>query len=328
MKSSRFRSVVVFVCIVLGSFAAVFFYMKSRDRRSQDETPDVRSKRQGQSSDGNAKPHGQRVRYLTKGEQVAPDQRSKELDEIEALSPELLTGDVGDMMDRIWASREIASHFTSRKEVGDAVAKIPFTGHVEVSQEQAEILRNQVTELVFDNGHNNFSAYLTFLKKTGQVISEKQEKDLRDIFADRGLPSDQIPKDPWELLAKFLDGAGASPTVCRWKGLSVDGSEIRIFETQEPEPPIGGDLYQLRQALSQFRRFTEPPVSLDETLQRTGKVVMADVRILIAHDEGMGGVVWPYIIRYWREPDSNIWRAHEAVLFQNRRMAPDGYILY
>ena len=119
---------------------------------------------------------------------------------------------------------------------------------------------------------------------------------------------------------RFKGVRSDEPTVSRWTGLILEGSEIRVFESRESEPPIGGDLYQLRGAIGTFRHFTEPPVPLQEVLRDNGKVLMADVRLLIAHDDGMGGVVWPYVVRYWFDYAGGTWRPHRGVNFPSGRL--------
>ncbi len=103
-----------------------------------------------------------------------------------------------------------------------------------------------------------------------------------------------------------------------WKGLVLEGSNIKIFEAQSPKLPIGEKLKELRGGIRFYNDHTAPPISLEEMLKKNGKVLMADVMFFITHDDSTGGVVWPYTIRYWFDPENNSWRVQKLALFRNR----------
>lgn len=326
MKTNNARAVVLFLLVAVSACLIVFASRGTHIRAHPDEVATTQADTPGQAS----RPARLPVRYLSDGDEVPPELRSPELDEIDALSPELLKGDTAALMEMIWASRKIDTHFATREEVNDVVGRISFVGSIEISDEQSRPLRNALTELLFYNAREDHDAYLAFLRESGERVTEFNQKVLRDTFSSYGYPADQIPADPWQLLGRWFKGVRADePTVSRWTGLILEGSEIRVFESREPEPPIGGDLYQLRGGIGTFRHFTEPPVPLQEVLRDNGKVLMADVRLLIAHDDGMGGVVWPYVVRYWFDYASGTWRPHRGVNFPSGRLQlPRPFLVY
>lgn len=326
MKTNNLRAVVLFLLVAVGACLIVFTSRGTQSRAHPDEV----STTQADTPEPVPKPTRLPVRYFLDTDDVPAELRSPELDEIDTLSAELLRGDTAALMEMIWASRKIDTHFASREEVNDVVGRIPLAGSVSVSEEQARPLRNALTELLFHNARQNYDAYLAFLKESGERVTAFNEKVLRDTFADYGIAADQIPADPWQLLGQWFKGVRSDePTVSRWTGLILEGSEIRVFESREPEPPIGGDLYQLRGCIGTFRHFTEPPAPLQEVLRDNGKVLMADVRLLIAHDDGMGGVVWPYVVRYWFDSTNGTWRPHRGVNFPSGRLQlPRPFLVY
>jgi len=116
----------------------------------------------------------------------------------------------------------------------------------------------------------------------------------------------------------------------RWKGLVLEGSKIKVFETQTSDPPmLGNEIYDFCGAVCTFDHRTLPPISLEELLKEEGKALIADVLVFIQHDDEMGGVVWPYVFRYFFDPINNKWRVKRQIQYSNKnKPSPGGLFLH
>jgi len=227
--------------------------------------------------------------------------------DLEALLRDIIKGDVGDAMDMAWSSREIICDFSDRSEVAEQVNQFPIVSDITVPEEQLAQLHNCVTEMIFNNGNDDYESYLSFLRESGETVHRHMHE------------GELLPADSWEAVAEGLRrNKKESGLMSRWEGLVLEGSRITIFEAQTSDLPLGRVLRRLRRAIRTYGRLTAPPISPDDVLKSEGKILMADVQVFIAHDASTGGVVWPFIIRYWFDPVHSSWRAQRAALFRNR----------
>lgn len=225
--------------------------------------------------------------------------------DLKALLRDIIDGDVGDAMDMAWSSRQITSDFSDRSKVAEVISQFPIVSDIAVSEEQTELLRNCVTEWIFNNGNDDYESYLSFLRESGMTIQPHE--------------GEPLPANPWKVCAESLRwNKENSGLMSRWEGLVLEGSNIKIFEAQTTNLPLGRVLRKLRGAIRTYGRLFAPPISPDDVLKSEGKILMADVQVFIAHDASTGGVVWPFIIRYWFDPVHSSWRAQQAALFRNR----------
>lgn len=328
MRLGKARAIIALFCCFLG--AGIISFMLSQDAGPWpgDNSTHRETKRDPQGSQWNrnlATPR-RREAGTTAGSDLQAS--SDDLKALEALCGDLVAGDMGDAMDMEWSSREITSDFSDPNKVADAIRQFPVTGDVPLSKERLDLLCKFATEMIFNNGNNDYDSYLNFLRTCGERVDPSVYDLARRSYIGSGIPQDEIPTDPWELLSQDLrDRKKVFDCSSMWKGLVSEGSSIRVFETQTSRLPLGPGLYSLRGAVTTFRDLTAPPISLDEMLEDKGKVLMADVQVFIAHDDVTGGVVWPYIIRYWFDPIDNLWRVQRAALFKNRHKAYRIYVL-
>lgn len=321
MQFDKAKIVIVLICCFLG--ASIIAFLLKRDGNLVPI--DKAGKHELQESKANQNQPAPQNKVALNNANNEPETQYDNIEDLEALSGDLLEGDIGDVMDMEWKSREITSDFSDRNKVAEVIRQFPIVSDIAVSKEQLDLIRNCATEMIFNNGNNDYDSYLNFLRKSGEMVGQSVCELARKHFINRGIPEEEVPTDPWELLSEDLKHRKEAGIMSMWKGLVSEGSSIKIFEAQTSKLPIGKKLKKLRGAIRTYRDLTAPPISLDEMLKTKGKVVMADVQIFIAHDDSTGGVVWPYIIRYWFDSINNSWRVQKAALFENRHTA---YLIY
>lgn len=306
MQFDKAKIIIVLICCFVGASVITFLLKRDSNLVTKDQTTDKEEKHEHQESKANHNQPPQNKEVLNNAKND-PETLYDNIDDLEALSGDLLEGDIGDVMDKIWSSREISSDFSDRNKVAEVIRQFPIVSDIAVSEGQLDQLRNCATEMIFNNGNDDYDSYLNFLRESGETVHHHYHEGKK------------LPADSWEALAEgFKYNKENSGLMSRWGGLVLEGSRITIFEAQTSQLPIGKKLKELRKAIRTFSDVTDPPISLDDMLKAEGKVIMADVMVFIAHDDSMGGVVWPYIIRYWFDPVHNSWRVQRAALFQNR----------
>lgn len=322
MLFDKAKIIILLICCFLGASIIAFLLKKDGNLVLKDKPPDKAGKHELQESKAKQHQPTQQNKEALNTANNEPETQSDNIEDLEALLGDMIEGDISDLMDMEWSSREITSDFSDRNKVAEVIGQFPIVSDIVVSEEQLDLLRNCATEMIFNNGNNDHDSYLNFVRKSGETVSKS---DLTR-FIGGGIPEKEIRTDPWGLLSKDLNRLKLYRTPM-WKGLVFEGSEIKIFEAQTSKLPLGEDLRRIRGAIHTFRDRTDPPVSLDEMLKTKGKVMMADVQVFIAHNDKAGGVVWPYMIRYWFDPINSSWRVQRAVLFRNRHRMYPIYVL-
>lgn len=315
MKIEKSKLTLVLICCFLG--AAIFvFLLKSNSNvnlKNRQPSPTVKQRPQDNAANRNGPAlRNDAVSDIPKNDK---EMEYDDISDLEALLGDIIDGDIGDAMDVVWSSREITCDFSDRSKVAEQVNQFPIVSDIPVLAEQLAQLRNCVTQMIFNNGNDDYESYLSFLRESGETIQ-----------AHHGEP---LPPNPWKVHAESLrQNKENSGLMSRWEGLVLEGSRIKIFEAHTSNPPLGRDLRRLRGAIRVYGRMTVPPVRADDVLKSEGKILMADVQVFIAHDASTGGVVWPFIIRYWFDPVHSSWRAQQAALFRNRHKDPLIKIIY
>ncbi len=309
MQFDKAKIIIVLICCFLGASIIGFLLKRDSNLVSKDQTMDNAGKNELQES--KAKQNKEALNNAQKDLEAIYDN----IDDLEALSGDLIEGDIGDVMDKIWSSREITSDFSDRERIAEVIRQFPITSEIALSEEQTGLLHNCVTEMIFNNGNDNYESYLSFLRESGETLHRHE--------------GEPLPANPWKVFAESLrwnkENRGF---MSKWEGLVLEGSNIKIFEAQTSQLPIGKKLQELRGAITTFSKMTVPPISPDDVLKSEGKILMSDVMFFIAHDDSTGGTVWPYIIRCWFDPVYSSWRVKRAVLFRNRRKYYTIDILY
>lgn len=255
-------------------------------------------------------------------------QKQQETETIPIKDLEILLGDIGDALDMIWSNREITCDFSNKNKIKEIVRNFPIVGNVKLTQDQLDQLYNWSTEMIFNHGNNNFSDYIDFLRMSGESIGPSYYEGMRKMEMNRGIPEKEIPNDHWELLSKRIEFiAKEHGRRTYWKGLVSEGSRITIFEATKSDLPIGSQLKQLRGSITIYKNAFFHPISVEQAIGDQGNVIMVDVRFFIAHDDSIGGVIWPYIARFWFDTVNNSWRAQKVALLSNRHTAYPIYIL-
>ena len=232
---------------------------------------------------------------------------SEDIKELESLLGDMIDGDIGDALDMVWSNREIVSDFSDYNNIAKIINQIPIKSNINISNEQSNQLYNSITKMVFSNGNNDYDDYFSFLKESGEIVHLHEDQT--------------VPEDPWKTLTEDLKyNKEEFGLESMWKGFVLEGSNIQIFKARSANLPIGQDLYSLRGAIRTFGLLTDPPISLNDMLEKEQEVLMADVTFFISHNDLTGGVIWPYIVRYWFDPVNKFWRVEKVALFRNRNV--------
>ena len=312
MQIEKSKIIIVLICCFLGASLIAFLLKRDGTHIPKEKPTDKAGKHQLYESQTQQQLERQTTEsFDTTG--ADPETQSDNIEDLEALSGDLLEGDIGDVMDMEWSSREITSDFSDRNKVAEVIGQFPITSDITVSEEQIDMLRNCVTEMIFNNGNNDYDSYLNFVRKSGETVQQFKIESIRTRLIEKGISEEEISTDPWKLLSEDHHGRKSL-----WKGLVSEDSNIKIFEAQTSKLPIGKKLKELRGGSRTYNDLTAPPISLDEMLTKKGKVLMADVMFFIAHEDVTGGIVWPYTTRYWFDPINSSWRVQKLVLFRNR----------
>lgn len=246
-------------------------------------------------------------------------------DDLAALE-EILDVDPVDLMDMEWNQRAVVCDFSSREKVAEAVRSFALVTDARVAEEQLDLLRETVTESVYRNGSNDYVGYLDHARRSGERVAPSIDEFFRRALTERSaVPKQDVPTDPWELVSKVVRERDYRS---RWKGLVVEGSEIKIFPAETPNVPHPGEeLSTIRGSVRTYHDWTDPPLSLEEAIRLNGTVLIADVKVFVAHEDAMGGIVRPYVIRYWLDPVHDLWRAKVVSAYPNRHERFEGYMM-
>lgn len=310
------KAKIIFLLFFFLGICIIFFTMKRGDNDASDDKVTSKSiiqdahKAKGemyQSKQDDAK-----ISEIAKAE-------LKVLEDIEDLTllESLIDMDVSTLMDINWDNSEIDADFADRDSIVNLIQAMPVKNRHLVSEKVLKALHSSLIEVVFDNGTNDFEAYTSFLKSYGEKVLVDVYKDLRKHLLEEGRGDEkEVTSDQWQVILQYYKKHRYSS---RWEGFVATGSEIRIFETHTSElDQPGSKLAAIRQAITTFRHISNPPITLNEMLESEGKVFLADAIVFIAHDDEMGGIVRPYIIRYWYDPVHELWRPLDMSCLQNR----------
>ncbi len=103
------------------------------------------------------------------------------IDDLEALSGDLVEGGIDEVMDKIWSSREITSDFSDRERTAEVISQFPIVSNIALSEKQLDMLRNCATEMIFNNGNSDYESYLSFVKNSGERFSSLGLNLLEDV---------------------------------------------------------------------------------------------------------------------------------------------------
>lgn len=238
---------------------------------------------------------------------------SDDIEDLEALLGDMVD-DVSDAIELVWSSREISSDFSDYNEVEAVIGQFPIVSKMNVKTEQLDQLRDNITTTLYYGAIDDFDSLARFLKESGEKPAAFQNA-----------------ADPWQsYLEEVKHEKNEYGFRSRWKGLVLEGSKIKVFETQTSDPPmLGNEIYDFCGAVCTFDHRTLPPISLEELLKEEGKALMADMLVFIQHDDEMGGVVWPYVFRYFFDPINNKWRVKRQIQYSNKnKPSPGGLFLH
>jgi len=328
MKIGKTKIIIALVCCFLGAGAIAFLLKRESnfDLTNQQHVQESKQKQLDKAATDN-----QQESQITELSHT-PDNnagiQSDDISDLEALLGDIIDGDIGDALDMVWSNWEITCDFSDKNKIEEIVRSFPVVGNVKLTQDQSDQLCNWATEMIFNHGSNNFNDYIDFLKISGETIGPFYYERMRKMEINRGIPEEEIPTDRWELLSKRIELIKKEhDRRSYWKGLVSEGSQITIFEAAKSNLPIGSQLKQLRGGITIYLNKFSHPISLEQAIGDQGKVIMADVQVFIAHEDSIGGVVWPYIVRYWFDTVNSSWRMQEVALLRNRHTAYPIYIL-
>ena len=328
MHLDRPKIIILLTCCFLGVGAIAFLLKRESnvDLTNQQHVQESKQKQLDKVANDNQQ-ESQITEFSYTSDNNAGIQ-SDDIRDLEVLLGDIIEGDIGDALDMVWSNREITCDFTDKNKIEEIVRRFPVLGNVKLTQEQLEQLCNWSTEMIFSHGSNNFNDYIDFLKISGEIIEPLYYEGMRKMEINRGISEEEIPTDRWELFSKrneLIKKEHDRRTY--WKGLVFEGSQITIFEATKSNLSIGSRLKQLRGGISIYSSPHSGPISIEQAIEDQGKVIMADVQVFIAHEDSIGGVVWPYIARYWFDTVNNSWRAQKVAILRNRHTAYPIYIL-
>jgi len=328
MKIDKTKITIVLIFCLLGVITIAFLLKRESNIDLSNQHRDQANK---QKQHDNATTYKQQESQITDNSHITDNNteiQSDDIRDLEVLLGDLIEGDIGDALDFEWSNWEITCDFSDKNKIEEIVRNFPVIGNAKLTQDQSDQLCNRITEMIFNHGCNNFNKHIDFLKKSGEIIGSSYYERMRKMEINRGIPEEEIPTDRWELLSKRIELIkNEHDRRSYWKGLVSEGSHITIFESTKSNLPIGSKLKQLRGGIAVYHNSFSHPISLEQAIGDQGKVIMADVQVFIAHEDSIGGVVWPYIARYWFDTVNNSWRAQKVALLRNRHTAYPIYIL-
>ena len=321
MQISKIRLCVLLISI-LGLFAAVFIKYKYKTGANNIQTGN-KSQTYGRHDN---KIQESKTACTVLDEPTNDDLEKNSINDL-ALLEKLTEIDLSTAMDMRWDSKSVTCNFEDYEKVADTIQAIPIINKAMVTNEQLKTLHDVITQMVFDNGTHNIEAYFDYMKKNGQTISTDSYNSLRKALKEEvKIPEMEIASEPWDLAVQFCETYDYCTS---WQGLVSEDSEIKLFKTQTSTLDLPGKiLANLREACTNFARFTVPPKTIEYEIQSKGEVILADAKVYIQHADKMGAIVRPYIIRYWYDSDNSVWRPLEMTCFQNRHEHFDVRVLY
>jgi hypothetical protein len=208
-----------------------------------------------------------------------------------------------------WNSLHISMDFGDRSELAMFVQEIPVEGIELLTESQLGLLHIAVTEWLFYNGNNDGESYYRYLFESKETLNEDIQEVIRKLALEKNrldvLEMNSLQQMVWLFREKKID--------INWQGLVAEGTRIKVLETEtanllHPGAAIRGIN---RKIVGYFRR-TAPPISFEDELKNRASVLVADLEVYIASDEGN---IKPYFCRYWFDTENTIWRLKAVVYY-------------
>jgi len=227
-----------------------------------------------------------------------------------------------------WDSWAVDTVLTDRRSVSEGVESLPWVTEVQVAQEDKQALEDVLCEFLLACGTESFSDYFAYLERSGEVIAEDIEGEFRRTLEEYGgVPRSEQPSDPWEVARQFC--SDIKPGGTEWRGLVVKHSEVRVFETAITDlPELGKHFRLLCEVKGIGRHISKPPMGLKEALALDGTCRVADVTLYVAHSDRLNAVTRPYMLRFWYDSRSKVWRPLTMSSFQGKHDRLMSYIVF
>jgi len=208
-----------------------------------------------------------------------------------------------------WNSRHTSMDFNDRSELAMFVQEIPVEGIDLLTESQLGLLHIAVTEWLFCNGNNDRESYYRYLFESKETLDEDGQEEIRKLALDKNR-LDVLEMNSLQQLVWFYS---EKKTNIHWQGLVAEGTRIKAFETETANFLYPGDAIQSinRKIVGYFRK-TTPPISFEDELKNRASVLVADLEVYVASDEGN---IKPYFCRYWFDTENNNWRLKDVVYY-------------
>jgi len=240
---------------------------------------------------------------------------------------DMLDKPIDELMDLEWSKWPVRALLRDADLVGQAIKEIAVDGEAGDWEPQIGELRSTIKTMLLAYGSNNHSAYFDYLRDSGESVVEETVAALRKIMVtELQVQEGELETDSWKLLSQFSKLAKLG---IHWDGLVVQGSRIRLYSTRTATlPPLGRNFQRLRGQIVVYHHVATPPVELGTVIASRGSAIIADVTVFISHSDELGGVVRPYVIRFWYDPINGSWRPKEMCGFSRQNEGPAVQLIF
>lgn len=226
-----------------------------------------------------------------------------------------------ELMDVGWDSLGFEA-ISNQEQLKTLIVELPIQNKGLVKEQQLSQLHDTLSTLAGTYiNDSNLSSYLNFLKENNEIPITNITTAIKNMLLDEaGIKESEIPTESWELIYKYVETARQSGLEPHWDGLIKQNSQIKFFKTHTEKISNPGTEWQaIRGKIVSFFHVFEGKSSLPKTISNKGECVVADVTLLVKHDEKLGNIVRPYILRFWYDEISEVWRPLSAYAFPNTK---------
>jgi hypothetical protein len=206
-----------------------------------------------------------------------------------------------------------------RKTLADGLNKHIFTPAdgfrriepAELSADAVDELLSTIEELLLSYRDNDPHQILAFMRARGQELIPTMRKNV--IAHANDTNTSPPPSSPEEAWCDYWRYWGYNP---HWSGVVDGGTVIEFFEVREDgrralmtPATLATDEHKLWKNTKSIGKQFQPSNGFThvDALDKQGKVLLADVRLVIEHSKAIYGQRSPYYIRMWRNETAMRW---------------------
>lgn len=229
--------------------------------------------------------------------------------------------DIAKAKDRVrqeWNTSESAPILSSN--LGAALARIPLKNcfsDADTAYSTAPQVDERASARLMDTLERLLKAYASgdpqkvvlFMKDNGEVVPDKRMSVLIGGIEEKGIKRDRIAHmDKYEVFKLYWKKTGS---VSHWQDLVYSTSCLQYViikdDTRLECSRMLDKQSEVWNSQTVYHRFFVPKRSPEDVMRREGRLLCADVMLVIKHDKSEFSLPAPYYFRFWYEGQADLW---------------------